>query len=77
VADYKEHAKEAQKSIWFAVNQAHAGTLTRMLNQAYPTYNGKYAELIDYTVDNAADIIKRFKRDELPKALVSVDMLTT
>lgn len=77
VADYKAHSKAEQKSIWFAVNQAHAGTLTRMLNEAYPDYKGKYAELIDYTVDNAADIIKRFKRDELPKALVSVDMLTT
>ncbi|MDD2487449.1 MAG: DEAD/DEAH box helicase family protein [Candidatus Gracilibacteria bacterium] len=77
VRDFKEKAKPNTKSIWFAVNQRHAATLCRMLNEEHPEYKGNYAELIDYTVENKDDIIKRFKNDTLPLSIVSVDMLTT
>lgn len=77
VRDYKAVAKPNSKSIWFCVNQRHAAEITRMLNEEHPEYGGKFADLVDYTVEDKDLVIKRFKTETLPLALVSVDMLTT
>jgi type I restriction enzyme R subunit len=74
------------KTIVFAVNKRHAETLARMLDQEFadkkPSPTIRYADFVvsglgpDDTVDAAAKI-KRFKKEEYPQILVSVNMLDT
>ena len=74
------------KAIVFAVTRRHAETLAQMFDVEFahlkPTPQTRYADFVvsdmghDDTTD-AATIIKRFKREEFPKILVSVNMLDT
>ncbi len=74
------------KTIVFAVTKRHAETLARMLDQEFadkkPSPTTRYADFVvsgvgpDDTVDGAAKI-KRFKKEEFPQILVSVNMLDT
>ena len=74
------------KTIVFAVTRRHAETLARMLDQEFadkkPGPTVRYADFVisglgpDDTVDAAAKI-KRFKKEEYPQILVSVNMLDT
>jgi type I restriction enzyme, R subunit len=74
------------KTIVFAVTKRHAETLARMLDQEFadkkPSPTIRYADFVisglgpDDTVDAAAKI-KRFKKEEYPQILVSVNMLDT
>ncbi len=74
------------KTLVFAVTKRHAETLARMLDQEFadkkPSPTTRYADFVisglgpDDTVDGAAKI-KRFKKEEFPQILVSVNMLDT
>ena len=74
------------KTIVFAVTKKHAETLARMFDEAFadkkPAPNVRYADFVisgvgaDDSVDGQAKI-KRFKREEFPQILVSVNMLDT
>lgn len=74
------------KTIVFAVTKRHAETLAQMLDAAYadkkPSPEIRYADYVvsgmgtEDTVD-AMTKIKRFKKEEFPKILVSVNMLDT
>ena len=74
------------KTIVFAVTKRHAETLARMLDETFadkkPTPTTRYADFVvsgmgpDDSVDGPAKI-KRFKREEFPQILVSVNMLDT
>lgn len=74
------------KTIVFAVTKRHAETLARMFDEAFadkkPTPTTRYADFVvsgqgpDDTVDGR-DKIKRFKKEEFPQILVSVNMLDT
>jgi type I restriction enzyme R subunit len=74
------------KTIVFAVTRRHAETLARMLDQEFadkkPGPTVRYADFVvsglgpDDTVDADAKI-RRFKREEYPQILVSVNMLDT
>jgi type I restriction enzyme R subunit len=74
------------KTIVFAVTKRHAETLARMLDQEFadrkPSPTIRYADFVvsglgpDDTGDAAAKI-KRFKHEEFPQILVSVNMLDT
>lgn len=74
------------KTIVFAVTKRHAETLARLLDQEFtdrkPTPTTRYADFVvsgmgpDDTVDGSAKI-KRFKKEEFPQILVSVNMLDT
>jgi type I restriction enzyme R subunit len=74
------------KTVVFAVTKRHAETLARMLDQEFadkkPSPTTRYADFVisglgpDDTVDGAAKI-KRFKKEEFPQILVSVNMLDT
>lgn len=74
------------KTIVFAVTKRHAETLAQMLDSAYadkkPSPDIRYADYVvsgmgsDDTVDGMTKI-KRFKKEEFPKILVSVNMLDT
>jgi len=74
------------KTIVFTVTKRHAETLAQMLDSAYadkkPSPEIRYADYVvsgmgnDDTVDGMTKI-KRFKKEEFPKILVSVNMLDT
>jgi len=74
------------KTIVFAVTKRHAETLARMFDEAFadkkPTPTTRYADFVvsgqgpDDTVDAVAKI-KRFKKEQFPQILVSVNMLDT
>lgn len=79
-------APEWGKTIVFAVTKRHAETLARMFDEVFadkkPTPTTRYADFVvsglgpDDTVDGAAKI-KRFKKEQFPQILVSVNMLDT
>jgi len=79
-------APEWGKTIVFAVTKRHAETLARMFDDLFadrkPTPTTRYADFVvsglgpDDTVDGAAKI-KRFKKEQFPQILVSVNMLDT
>ncbi len=74
------------KTIVFAVIKRHAETLARMFDDVFadkkPSPTTRYADFVvsgmgpDDSVDGPAKI-KRFKREEFPQILVSVNMLDT
>lgn len=74
------------KTIVFAVTKRHAETLARMFDQEFadkkPSPTTRYADFVvsglgpDDFVDGQAKI-KRFKKEEFPQILVSVNMLDT
>jgi len=74
------------KTIVFAVTKRHAETLARMFDDAFadkkPSHTTRYADFVvsglgaDDSVDGPAKI-KRFKKEEFPQILVSVNMLDT
>jgi type I restriction enzyme, R subunit len=79
-------APEWGKTIVFAVSKRHAETLARILDEVFadkkPSPSVRYADFVvsnsgpDDTVDAEAKI-KRFKKEEFPQILVSVNMLDT
>ncbi|WP_287799804.1 type I restriction endonuclease subunit R [Acidiphilium sp.] len=79
-------APEHGKTIVFAVTKRHAETLARMFDIEFadrkPMPSVRYADFVvsgtgpDDTVDGPAKI-KRFKKEEFPQILVSVNMLDT
>jgi type I restriction enzyme R subunit len=74
------------KTIVFAVTRKHAETLARMFDEAFadkkPSPDIRYADYVvsglgsDDTLDGMAKI-RRFKREDFPQILVSVNMLDT
>jgi type I restriction enzyme R subunit len=74
------------KTIVFAVTKRHAETLARMFDDVFadkkPSPTTRYADFVvsgmgpDDSVDGPAKI-KRFKKEEFPQVLVSVNMLDT
>lgn len=86
-ADGVRRAPDRGKTIVFAVTKRHAETLARLFDEAFadekPHASVRFADFVvsgvgreDDTVDAQA-IIKRFRKEEFPKILVSVNMLDT
>jgi type I restriction enzyme R subunit len=79
--NYKELAPGQKngpgKSVVFAITKHHAARLAQYLNELHPEHKGRYAETITSDVVNADDLIRRFKREDLPMVAVSVGMLDT
>ena len=79
-------APDLGKTIVFAVTKRHAETLARMFDDVFadkkPSPTTRYADFVvsgmgpDDSVDGPAKI-KRFKKEEFPQILVSVNMLDT
>ena len=65
------------KTIVFAITKHHASRLAYYLNQLHPEHNGNYAAVITSDVADADELIRKFKREELPQVAVSVGMLDT
>jgi type I restriction enzyme R subunit len=66
------------KTIIFAKSSKHAQFIVDRFNQNYPHYQGKFAQLIDYSVSYAQSLIDDFSEAEkTPHIAVSVDMMDT
>ncbi len=65
------------KTIVFAITKHHAARLAYYLNELHPEYKGRYVEVITSDVPNADELIRKFKREDLPQIAVSVGMLDT
>ncbi|WP_194744026.1 DEAD/DEAH box helicase family protein [Thermaurantiacus tibetensis] len=84
--DGVRRAPDWGKTIVFAVTKRHAETLARLFDDAFadrkPSPTTRYADFVvsglgaDDSVDGPT-IIKRFKKEEFPQILVSVNMLDT
>lgn len=71
----KRQPNKLRKALVFAVTQNHAAQIAYYLNQVYPEFKGRYAEVITSNVPDADRAIKRFKQEEFPYVAVSVGML--
>ena len=79
--NYKELAPGQKvgpgKAIVFAITKSHAARLTEYLNALHPDLKGNYAQIITSDVQDADDMIRRFKTETYPMIAVSVGMLDT
>lgn len=73
----KRGPKRNRKTIVYAVTKKHASQLAYYLNQVYPEYKGRYAEIITSDTQDPEGAIRRFRIEELPMIAVSVGMLDT
>jgi len=64
------------KSIIFAMSHGHARRIQEAFSRSYPQFPG-LAEVIDSHVERPQEILRRFKREDLPRVAVTVDMLDT
>ena len=85
-SDGVRRAPQWGKTIVFAVNKRHAETLAQMFDQAFadkkPSPEIRYADFVvsgmgDDDSADAAMRIERFKKEQFPMILVSVNMLDT
>jgi type I restriction enzyme R subunit len=66
------------KTIIFAKNHDHAEFIAERFNVNYPHYKGKFARVIDFTVEYAQSLIDDFSQlKKTPHIAISVDMLDT
>ncbi|MDO6799205.1 DEAD/DEAH box helicase family protein [Shimia thalassica] len=66
------------KTILFAKNSKHAQFVVERFNANYAHYQGKFAQLIDYSVPYAQSLIDDFSEvGKTPNIAVSVDMMDT
>ncbi|MBI2063297.1 MAG: DEAD/DEAH box helicase family protein [Candidatus Yanofskybacteria bacterium] len=73
----KHEPKHHRKTILYAVTKKHAAQLAYYLNQTYPEYKGRYAEVITSDTEDPRGAIRRFKHQEMPMVAVSVGMMDT
>lgn len=71
------------KTIVFAMTQKHAERLCGLFDEMYPQYRGEMAQVITSDTERVRDgsygdgLITKFKKNDLPRIAVSVDMLDT
>lgn len=65
------------KTIVFAITQKHALRLEEAFNDMYPEHKGQLARVITSGVERASDLLAKFKKEDLPRIAISVDMLDT
>lgn len=65
------------KTIFFAVTKKHAKRLIEAFDKLYPEYKGTLAQVITSEDSRAKALIKNFKKVNLPRIAISVDMLDT
>ncbi len=65
------------KTIVFAITHAHAMRLAETFNEMYPEYKGRLVQVIDSKMERARDLLEIFKKQDMPRIAISVDMLDT
>ncbi len=64
------------KTIVFAMTQAHALRLLEVFEEMYPQHPG-LAQVITYKSEYKGTLVKNFKKENMPRIAISVDMLET
>jgi type I restriction enzyme R subunit len=64
------------KTIVFAMTQAHALRIAEVFEEMFPQYPG-LVEVITYKSEYKGRLIDKFKKEDLPRIAISVDMLET
>jgi type I restriction enzyme, R subunit len=64
------------KTIVFAVSQDHARRLAEVFEEMYPQYPDM-VQVITSKMERTDDLIDRFKKEEMPRIAISVDLLDT
>jgi len=68
------------KTIFFAISKKHAYRLCEVMNNLYPEYKGRLAEVILSDVKGVhgkGGLLDQFKNQDMPRIAISVDMLDT
>jgi len=65
------------KSIFFAITKKHAKRLWEAFERLYPEYKGQLARVIVSEDSRAHQILSDFKKENMPRVAISVDMLDT
>jgi type I restriction enzyme, R subunit len=65
------------KSIVFAITQEHAMRLAEVFNEMYPEYGGALVQVITSKMERTRTLIDNFKKEDMPRIAISVDMLDT
>lgn len=65
------------KTIFFAVSKKHAKRLWEAFNKLYPEHKGELARIVVSDDQRAQTLVKKFKKESMPRIAISVDMLDT
>lgn len=68
------------KTIFFAISKGHAKRLKEMFDALYPEHGGTLARVLvseDRFVHGKGGLLDQFKKDDMPRVAISVDMLDT
>lgn len=65
------------KSIIFAITQDHAMRIAEEFNKMYPEHQGRVVQVITSKMERTRELIDTFKKNDMPRIAVSVDMLDT
>jgi type I restriction enzyme R subunit len=65
------------KTIVFAITHKHAMRLAETFDDMYPEHQGKLVQVIDSKMERAKELIDNFKKQDMPRIAISVDMLDT
>lgn len=68
------------KSIFFCSSKAHARRIEKIFDALYPEYKGELAKVIvsdDSRVYGKGGLLDQFKKSDMPRVAISVDMLDT
>jgi type I restriction enzyme R subunit len=77
VDEVSKHIREDQKTLVFAVDDAHADQLARQLRERYSHLGDRFVQKITYRVDRPLERIGEFRNRRYPMVVVTVDMLST
>lgn len=68
------------KTIFFCISKAHARRVEEIFDSLYPEYKGELAKVLvsdDPRVYGKGGLLDQFKKNDLPRIAISVDMLDT
>jgi type I restriction enzyme R subunit len=68
------------KTIFFCISMAHARRIEEIFDALYPEYKGELAKVIvsdDPRVYGKSGLLNQFKKNDMPRVAISVDMLDT
>jgi type I restriction enzyme R subunit len=68
------------KTIFFCMSMSHARRIEEIFNALYPEYNGELAKVLvsdDSRVYGPGGLLDQFKKKDMPRIAISVDMLDT
>lgn len=77
VEEVSKNIREDQKTLVFAVDDAHADQLTMLLRERYSHLGDRFVQKITYRVDRPLERIREFRNRKYPMIVVTVDMLST